>query len=653
MKKTLALLLVCALLPLGAMAEESRQNPAERFADRMNGMVDSLLSKRNSGARRAADLLEQAQSAETAEEAVRLIEQALEAAPDDAETASAAFGLLLEADPEGQYPDALLSALDALLALSGGADAELLCQCIDMAALYGRAEELLEPLAQRYERTGSADYGVAYADALYQSGDPEGMERVLDAADVTGSLSAAYERAALYEAACLWDKALDAYDTVDRLWPDYILGLYGKYEVYKASGDFDRAVRSIDRMLSLGVGDEMWLERARIRLWNLYQPEEALSELDALLKYDPDWSEVKSVRASALMMLDRCDDALAAADALSEENPGYASLLRALALLNASRWDEARETLLALCDDGDYGSLARVYLSLVQYEGFDEAESAQKALGEAFSLGAADLDGYDTYLQLGHYYRRHGELEQAAMAYSCADLFTDDDTSALYFLALTELTSGRGEDAEDTLDLLDKYYPGWYETLLIRMVSQITRGDYAAALETCRAIETKYPFCGEGLQMSKALLLARTGDGEGARAAGEACLAEEANRTPDVWCDWAQTMALLGDEAASQEALAEAEVLIEGESSPYQARQYKISVALTRAQILLNAGGDAEQAVRYLLDAKALGWQAGETLLWPEYPLLSQTPGMDELLDGVDSETEWSYYTQPIIPDAI
>ena len=151
----------------------------------------------------------------------------------------------------------------------------------------------------------------------------------------------------------------------------------------------------------------------------------------------------------------------------------------------------------------------------------------------------------------------------------------------------------------------------------------------------------------------QALLLARTGDGEGARAAGEACLAEEANRTPDVWCDWAQTMALLGDEAASQEALAEAEALIEGESSPYQARQYKISVALTRAQILLNAGGNAEQAVRYLLDAKALGWQAGETLLWPEYPLLSQTPGMDELLDGVDAETEWSYYTQPIIPDAI
>ena len=99
--------------------------------------------------------------------------------------------------------------------------------------------------------------------------------------------------------------------------------------------------------------------------------------------------------------------------------------------------------------------------------------------------------------------------------------------------------------------------------------------------------------------------------------------------------------------------LPEAEALIEGESSPYQARQYKISVTLTRAQILLNAGGDAEQAVRYLLDAKALGWQAGETLLWPEYPLLSQTPGMDELLDGVDAETEWSYYTQPIIPDAI
>ena len=56
--------------------------------------------------------------------------------------------------------------------------------------------------------------------------------------------------------------------------------------------------------------------------------------------------------------------------------------------------------------------------------------------------------------------------------------------------------------------------------------------------------------------------------------------------------------------------------------------------------------------MRLLAEAKALGWNAGEATLWPEYERLSAQPGADALTDGLDFETEWAYYTEPEIPEA-
>lgn len=650
MKKILALLLVCALLPACASAEESGRS-SSRFGSQVNEMLTNARTRENTNLKDSARLLEEAQNADSVDEAVTMIEQALALSPDDAQTAATAFEMMLMCDPEGQYSENLILVMDVLLVQAGSDKTDLLCQCVDAAAHYGRLPELLDTFKTRYEQRNDVDYGVAYAAALYLLGEPENMALMLDTLDVSGSMSAAYRRAVLYQVNLMWEKALDAYDQMDALWPDYALGIYGKYEVYKESGEFDRAAQTIDKMLALGMGDELWLERANIRLFQQYRPEEALEELDALLAYDPAWSEAKSTRVSALIIAKRYDEALEAADALKEDSEGYAALMRALVLLNAERWQEARDTLEALSADPIFGSFAQMYLSAILYEGFDDAQAAYNALAAAFSQSAAVEDGYDAYLQLGHYYRRSGNLAQAAAAYSCADMFADGDPSALYYLALSELSAGRGESFDETLDmLLRPYYPGYYETMLIELIASLTRGEYDAALETYRAIDEKFPFCAQSLLMTKALLLALTGDAQGARAVGEAYLADESNRTADVLCDWAQTLALIGDAEASGSALAEAETLIESDASPYQARQAQINLLLTRAQIHLRTDGDAEAAVQLLLQAKQLGWSAGEALLWAEYPALSKTLGTGELFADVDTESEWSYYTQPEIP---
>lgn len=654
MKKLCAILLALLLVPFGAFAEENKDAFSNRFGDKIDGALNALLNRSQSAAQRAAELLETAAGAQSAAEAVAAVEEALQLVPDDVNTVSAAFQLLLEKDPEGEYPAALESALDTLVSLLQNDEAVLvsvLIQCVETASYYGRAEDLLGFLAQRCETSGGAGYAVAYADALSLCGDTDSALRILDPLDVSGNLDCAYARAAVYQSAREWDRALAAYEQIDALWPDMLVGLYGEYEVYKASGEFDRAVRAIDKMLSAGIGDYMWLERARIRLWQQYRAEDALEELDALLKYYSDWTEAGATRVSALMMLDRCDEAAEAAEALKEAAPGYAELLRALAFINAGRWNEAKDALSALCADESYGALAQAYLALALTDGFEDWDGAYQALAEAFAGGAAEMDAYDAYLQLGHYYRKRGDLEQAALAYSMADLANGEDPGAMYFMALVELSAGRGDAAEETLQMLDNEYPGYYETLAARMIVQTTRGDSAAALETFRAIKAKFPFCAEELQMTKAVLLADTGDADGALAAADAYLARE-EKTCDALADWAYVLARAGEGEKAEAALTEAAALYAAENSPFARRQGEIAVLVARARIaLLEAEGEAE-CVRLLAEAKALGWNAGEATLWPEYERLSAQPGADALTDGLDFETEWAYYTEPEIPEA-
>ena len=654
MKKLCAILLALLLVPFGVFAEESKDAFSNRFGEKVDGALNALLNRSQSAAKRASDLLEEARQAQSAAEAVAAVEEALQLAPNDVDVVSNAFQLLLETDPEGEYPAALERALDALVSLlenDAAVRTNVLLQCVEMASYYGRVEDLLGFLEQRYETSDDAGYAVAYADALSLCGETDSAVRILDPLDVSASLDCAYARAAVYQSAREWEKALAAYEQIDALWPDMFLGLYGEYEVYKASGEFDRAVRVIDKMLSAGIGDDMWLERARIRLWQQYRAEDALEELDALLKYYPDWTEAGATRVSALMMLDRYDEALEAADALKDGAPGYADLLGGLAYVNAGRWDEAKDALSALSADENYGALAQAYLALALTDGFENWDGAYQALAEAFAGGAAEMDAYDAYLQLGHYYRKRGDLEQAALAYSMADVSNGEDPGAMYFMALVELSAGRGDAAEETLEMLDDEYPGFYETLAARLIVQTTRGEYAAALETFGAIEAKFPFCAEELQMTKAVLLADTGDTDGALAAGDAYFARE-EKTCAALADWAYVLTRAGETEKAESALTEAAALYAAESSPFARRQGEIAVLVARARIALSGADGEAECVRLLTEAKALGWKAGEATLWPEYERLAVQPGADALTDGLDFETEWAYYTEPEIPAA-
>ena len=119
MKKLCAILLALLLVPFGVFAEESKDTFSNRFGEKVDSALNALLNRSLSAAKRASDLLEEAQQAQSAAEAVAAVEEALQLAPNDVDVVSNAFQLLLETDPEGEYPAALERALDALVRRNG------------------------------------------------------------------------------------------------------------------------------------------------------------------------------------------------------------------------------------------------------------------------------------------------------------------------------------------------------------------------------------------------------------------------------------------------------------------------------------------------------------------------------------------------------
>lgn len=627
MKKLLALLL-CLLMPFCALADEATpESPAMA-------------------------LLGEAMDAKTLPKAIALVEQAASLEPQSADTLATAFQVMLWLDEEGRYPDELRSLLDRIVALGDEEAENLISRCVEAAALSGRALELTDYLEELLrEKPDSANYRYALSEALYYGGKTEEALALLSAPQTDESLTLSVLRASLYFDLRRWDDALAAYETIAESFPGWMAGPYGLFETYRACGDFERAARALDGLLTLGAGDDVWLDRARLRLWNCYQPEQALEEADALIRYDPEWVDARAVRVSALLLLERYDEALAEVDEIQTRNAAYAQLLRILALVNADRWDEAREVATAVEADSPYAPLAQMYLSLVESEGFGDGEAALRALGRAFEGGAAERAPADAYLYLGHAYRWQGDTAQAARAYAMSNQCTSDDTSALYYLALSCEDAGLPDELEKTLAEMELSYPGWYETLAARLVALYMAGDWQEALAVYETIDEKFPFFGKRLTMTHAVLLARTGDADGARALADAFLADAKNVDCANLADDAFLYALAGDEQAAADALARAEACLASLGAAGDIRDAAVGLETVRAQICL-LSGDKDGCFAALSRAKEAGWPPRQALLWAEFESLAGDPRLDALLEGADANENWNLQLPPLTPSS-
>src|SRR5918912_2663069 len=158
----------------------------------------------------------------------------------------------------------------------------------------------------------------------------------------------------------------------------------------RLDGDYDRALRSFDRMVKLNPAERVVASYNRARIF-LYQqkPEEALSELDQGAAIEPDHPLIKTFRAVVFYYLSKLDDAVNLLKEVLEKHPRldgirpiYATCISAL-----GRHAEARAQLTEQVKDGAAADHDISYWLASVYALEGEREQAFEWLERSIALG--------------------------------------------------------------------------------------------------------------------------------------------------------------------------------------------------------------------------------------------------------------------------
>ncbi len=595
-------------------------------------------------------LMERVFGAEDPAQAARIIREAAEAAEGDPETLLLCAQMFFYLNDEGEYTqdwqDLLLAAAECAdeqtprsvifstyLTFTAMEDETQIPQAVDMlCASWPDDTDLQAYRAEILLQDGRIDEASAIAEALAES-----EENLPQALLLKGEILLRSWR---------WSEALDVYEQAETLAEDPTQALYGQYRALCGAGEFVRASRRLDQLISLTDDDELWLERAQLALWKMLEPEDALAQLEALLRKDSAWPQAISSKTAALLMLGRFDEAVENAGLYTGASPDDTKMMQALALLDSDRYDEALTLLGELLTSENTSCLYPLYHAAALYEARSDGEGMLGDLHAALEQGAGGISSF--WMYLGHARRILGDGEQAALAYRRAAELTDDDPTGLYYLALVFMEAGETGLLESTVADMETRYPGWYDTLLIRMLTEDLLGHADAALDTWDALAAKFPFPTRELWSLHAELLASAGRTDEAAEVWDAGSAEYEAETSD-WCGLAFIRLLAGEPDAAREALDSAWAAL-GDDSSRNTRAQTVSCHTTEAFFALT-GGDTESCRDWLEKACAFGFVPGELLHWSIFDSFLPTEACRALLSGWNgSAAAWDLTAEPERP---
>lgn len=585
-----------------------------------------------------AALIESLQAAKDVDEQIRIVLQAAEAMPDDVNMLVNCAQLLFMFDSTGEYAARCEQMLRRAVRLANGGDTLVMAQqaLAEFLMMIGKSQEAVQMLEEALEKApGNSMLEYTLAMVFFETGREAEAETLIEAVleDAPQFLEARTLRADMWRADCQWDTAMEAYKQIAEEWPEYIDGLYGQYMTAVSSGQFDLAVRLLDTMISYGGGDALYLERARVRFRNQLLPEQALAEADALLRMDSTWVDAAAVKLSALVMLSRFDEAHAAAEDVAVVDALTADVFHGAVLMDEGKWAEAREVLADVTTREDAGPMVWQYLSVALLEGYDDVAGAEEALAAAFDMtGGAGF--FDAFTQLGFLRFRQGDLLEAARAFAAADRSVYDDAAGLYYLCMVSVAAGHETLLRETTEEMERRYPGWYQTMLARVLMESALGNTQAALDAYALLAAKFPVLEEMDRQLKASLYAEAGD-EAGKAIMEEELADLADTaTAQDWDAYAMVLVLLGDTEGAEAALAEAEARLE---STYAGvlRNEQVALLTTQAEMALEAG-DLDASAALFAQAVEAGWVSLPSLqLNPRYAALVASDAYAALLTDV------------------
>lgn len=647
-KRCIALLVaVACLLPMMAWAAETPAVAPEATQETkgLNGPVSDEV---------ALSLLEAVFATEDVAQRIDLVLRAAKAAPANVEVLVSSAQLLYYFDETGQYAGQAEEMLKSALKLARGEDRIYAVQSYaEQLIFWDRPDEALALLGEAIaEFPENEQLRVSLATAQYYSGQRDAavaaLEELLE--DSPRNLEAHRLRAAILLDECRYEEALEAYQQIETGWPEYLEGLYGQYLTYIASGDFEMGVRAIDLLLGVGGEEGLWLDRARIRLWNQHMPEQAMKEAEALIRVDDEWIDAYAVKLVAHIMLEEYNNAREVAQKVAGLDKNHGDLLYAIVDMNDGEWKAAETRLRGITKRTPQAYSAWKNVSTVRLEGMDDIDGAVEAMKKAFAItrGQGDMD---LYAQLGHVYRRQGNLLEAARAFSAADAVTFDDPSPLYYLIMVCVDAGRAGDIHQVMAEMERRYPGWYETMLARVLVEDALGNADAALEAFAAFAEKFPFPAGNLTALEGVLKTAAGDAEGADQIKAELDAMDEPTVADV-DTYAYALLLLGDLDGAEKALAEAEALMpeKTDENGRLVRDAEVSLLTTRAELAL-ARGDLDGSIAAFAEAAAQGWPAYSLALHPRYAVLRETEGFAAIMESQPViENDWDLTIAPAIP---
>ena len=433
------------------------------------------------------------------------------------------------------------------------------------------------------------------------------------AEDSPENIEALALRAAIILDECRWDDAIDAYAQLRDNFPEYLFGLHGLYMAYAASGQFEKATRTIDELIRQGGDPSLFVDRARIRLTRQRNPQRALQEADAIIRSNPDAYDGYMIAISALVQMEDFQRAGEYADIVADKDMEYGLLMHSMIAQDADRWVEAERLQRGIIQRAPDYPYAYQCLSVTLLNGKCDLAGAMEALAQSASLyGKLDKE---FYIRLGELHAFARNPLEAARGYEEAIRQTFDDPSPLLSLLCLYLEAGREQDMLRTIDRMEKHYPGWIETMYARVLVEDARGNGHEALDAFQRIKEKFPFMAGKLINMEGVLLAAVGDANGPILIAENMRLKDTEDAAS-YSDLGFAYLLLGETDKAAQALDKAEQLIDQSMLPFvlSVRKTQAIICANRAEMSLQRGNVAqsvdllEKAAEYGLYPTTLAW---------------------------------------------
>ncbi|GHU72902.1 hypothetical protein AGMMS49992_09890 [Clostridia bacterium] len=374
------------------------------------------------------------------------------------------------------------------------------------------------------------------------------------------------------------------------------------YDAQSRAGQYKDAARSLEHALSGSQDQAMFLERARFRLWETFNPEAALRDLDALIKRDSTDFDAIHQRAFAYLWLDRFEDAAVGAEEIKAFDESLGARLAAIVTYYAGDDAEAKRLFNEFLEANPEDGIAWLYYGMLSLYSSYDMDETDRALTEAAAQLGVDADVANIR---GDLLQFQGQWTAAESSYRAAWDIVEDDAGIPNNLGVFLAQQGRLEDAREVLALAQKDYPNHYWTLCLELTVEALAREYDKALAVYDSIAEQFPFMADrSLQYTRVALAALAGRTDEAAT----WLAALTPKVPMDRLAEAECLGLLGDYEAARRTLAETIAAILGEAlTPTLEWEALVTADLVDAELAL-LEGDAEASLAAVRRACEQGW---------------------------------------------